>query len=318
MVQRKPRPIWPAIALIVTSVSVATAPEAWSQSSGWETDAVPDFSGRTDPTTQGAPTSTGDTGLGGRAQVALQAVLYENGPQINNTLVWRIFRVQSESDGSFDLVATQEEIAPSFDLAAGQYYVNVSYGLAHVTESVTLQPGRRAFRQLVLNAGGLKLAGVDDAAAPLAERSVTFSVFTDERNQFGERQVVAEDISADVLLRLNAGLYHVVSRYGDANATSSADVTIEAGRLTQVTMHHDAARVTLKLVDEPGGEALAGTRWQIFSSAGDLIMTSAGALPTHILAAGRYRISAIREGRRFEAEFDLAAGSRRELEVIRN
>lgn len=52
--------------------------------------------------------------------------------------------------------------------------------------------------------------------------------------------------------------YHVVSAYGSVNATVRSDIRVEAGKLTEATVEHKAAQVTMKLVREKGGEALAG------------------------------------------------------------
>lgn len=304
------------VALAFTSV---VADRAHAQS-GWATEALPDFSTSTtvepNPSTSPSDGADAQRDLGGRAQIALQAVLFENGPQILDGLIWRVFRLRPGTTTNFELANSRSATAPTFDLAAGKYFVNASYGLAHVTLPLELGPGERKFEQLTLNAGGLELTGIEGASKPIPNRNVRYAVYSDEFDQSGNRELIVNGVTAGTLLRLNAGLYHVVSTYGTANATSAADVSVEAGKLTRVTMHHDAIRVTLKLVSEPGGEALAGTRWQIFAEGGDLVKETAGALPTQILAAGSYRISAIRRGQRFEASFDLVAGTPRELEVI--
>ncbi|MCK9912438.1 hypothetical protein MXD81_25005, partial [Microbacteriaceae bacterium K1510] len=82
--------------------------------------------------------------------------------------------------------------------------------------------------------------------------------------------------------------YRIVSRYGDANAKVEADVTVEAGKLTEATISHSAARVTFKLVTRIGGEALPDTQWTVQTPDGQMVLQSIGALPTHILAPGTY------------------------------
>ena len=52
------------------------------------------------------------------------------------------------------------------------------------------------------------------------------------------------------------GAYHIVSNYGDTNAVVRSDIRVQAGKLTDVTVNHRAALITLKLVSEHGGEAL--------------------------------------------------------------
>jgi hypothetical protein len=57
--------------------------------------------------------------------------------------------------------------------------------------------------------------------------------------------------------------------YGDANAIIRADIRVEPGKLTEATLYQQAARVTLKLVENHGGEALANTQWSVVTSAGE-------------------------------------------------
>ena len=83
----------------------------------------------------------------------------------------------------------------------------------------------------------------------------------------------------DVVIRLNAGIYRIVSTYGDANAQVEADVTVEAGKLSEATVSHSAARVTFKLVAREGGEALPDTQWTVQTADGEVVKRSVGALP---------------------------------------
>jgi hypothetical protein len=62
-----------------------------------------------------------------------------------------------------------------------------------------------------------------------------------------------------VILRLNSGIYHVISTYGDANA----QVRTDDGRSRQAdeaTVAHAVGKATFKLVMRAGGEALADTQ----------------------------------------------------------
>ena len=59
----------------------------------------------------------------------------------------------------------------------------------------------------------------------------------------------------------------MVSTYGESNAIQRADVKVENGKVTDATLHHRAAKVTLKLVASAGGEAFASRipKWAILS-----------------------------------------------------
>ena len=98
--------------------------------------------------------------------------------------------------------------------------------------------------------------------------------------------------------------------YGDANAVVRADIRVDAGKLTEATMYQKAARLTLKLVEEHGGEALANTAWSVLTSDGDSVVESVGAFPSVVLAAGEYRAIAKHDGQVYESNFKVEAGPR--------
>ena len=58
---------------------------------------------------------------------------------------------------------------------------------------------------------------------------------------------------------LPEGTYYIVSNYGDANSVVRSDIHVQAGKLTDIVVTHRAAVITLKLVNETRGEALANT-----------------------------------------------------------
>ena len=77
-----------------------------------------------------------------------------------------------------------------------------------------------------------------------------------------------------------------------------------------------AAVITLKLVNEPGGEALANTQWTVLTPGGDVIKESIGAFPRVVLAEGDYRVIAHNEGKAFPRDFKVITGVDGEVEVL--
>jgi hypothetical protein len=122
-------------------------------------------------------------------------------------------------------------------------------------------------------------------------------------------------VTGDVVL-VPEGVYYVVSNYGDGNAVVRSDIRIQAGKLTDVTVNHRAAVITLKLVGERGGEALANTAWTVLTPGGDVIKESIGAFPRVVLAEGDYRAIARNENRSYEREFKVITGVDGEVEVL--
>src|SRR5262249_56893623 len=120
--------------------------------------------------------------------------------------------------------------------------------------------GQDRQERFVLNAGGLRVTGVLANGEAINDRILTYDIFSDERDQYGQRLKVVSAMKTGVIVRLNAGIYSILSTYGDANATARADVTVEAGKLTEATLSHAAAKGTFKLVGRAGGDARPDTQ----------------------------------------------------------
>jgi hypothetical protein len=247
--------------------------------------------------------------------VTLAAYLIDNGARIDRGVVWRVYDAVP-TKGRNTLVATLKESIATVRLPPGDYLVNAAFGRAHLTKLVSVTGDAAQEESFVLNAGGLRVTAVLANGEPAPESSTTYDIFTDERDQFGERTKLMSSVKLGLIVRLNAGIYHVVSTYGDANAVERSDVTVEAGKLTQVVVKHSAARVTLKLVARAGGEALADTKWSLLTPDGQVVKESLGALPTHILKAGAYTAVAVQGGQSFKTDFTVAAGERKQVEVV--
>ena len=314
---------------IVATAEAQSAPQAPkpaaktpAPAAGWQSGTTKPLSGdaRT-PATGGVVPAPGQPSPPATANpvgvaVTLVAVLIENGEQIDRGLVWRIFELASSATGGLKLLVTSRKPAPAFELVSGKYVVNAAFGRAHLTKTITVTGGEAATQTFVLNAGGLQIKPVLGTLRASTAKAVRYDIYSDERDEFGKRTIVLRGAQPALIIRLNAGIYHVVSTYGDANAIVRADVTVEAGKLTQVTVRHTASRVTFKLVRRPGGEALADTKWRISTLAGKLVKDSVGALPTHVLAAGRYVLNATYSGKSYQREFTLQPGEITHVEVV--
>src|SRR6202008_370204 len=111
-------------------------------------------------------------------------------------------------------------------------------------------------------AGGLRIEGrVGDARIPQGQ--ISFDLYKGSQFEPGDRRPIASAIMTGDIVLLPEGAYHIVSNYGDANATVRSDIRVEGGKLTDATISHRAAIITLKLVNERGGEARADTQWSV-------------------------------------------------------
>lgn len=258
-----------------------------------------------------------DAGKKTHGGLALLANLIDKGPSIKSGVVWRVYNEKpNKLTGKHKLISAHRTAEPVMSLPAGKYLVNAAYGRAFLTRNIEVTAGENKTENFTLNAGGLRISSVLANGNPVPENTVLFDILSDERDQFGKRLKVLGKVRPGLVVRLNAGIYHVVSTYGDANAQSRADVSVEAGKLTEATIDHLAAKVTFKLVYQKGGEALADTKWSLLTPRGSIIKKSAGALPTHFLAAGEYTILAERGKDKFKQTFSVKPGDTRQIEVI--
>lgn len=297
-------------------------PSAAQNAGGWSTDLnVP--APRSAPKAEGGGTtvikkkSTEPPAPADMAKVRLIALLTADGQRIEQDLTWRVFEESAEPRTAGKLLSKHTAASPILTLKPGTYTINAAFGRANLTRKITVSTGGVEMTEpFVLNAGGLRVS-LAPVAGGLDGMKSFYDIFTDERDQRGDRRMVLSRAKPDTVIRLNSGIYHIVSTLGDANATVDADVTVEAGKLTEATVSHKAARVTFKLVTREGGEALPDTEWSVLTEDGHTVKTSVGALPTHVLAPGKYMAVAKSQGRVFRRGFEAANGQSIQVEVIR-
>ena len=254
-------------------------------------------------------------GQAGGAQVKLVALLTADGQQIDQGLVWRVYLATADAAAKAKLVAESREPSPSLKLQPGDYTINAAFGRANLTRKIAVKQGATLTEQFVLNAGGLRV-NPSVAGKPAPANAISYAIYSDDRDQFANRTAVMTGARPSLVIRLNAGIYHVVSTYGDANAKVEADVTVEAGKLTEASIVHTAGRANFKLVTRTGGEALPDTHWTIHAADGEIVKESVGALPTHMLAPGDYTVTAKAAGRAFKRQFTLKDGDITSVEVM--
>jgi len=248
----------------------------------------------------------------GLARLSVSAQFAGDRTPIRSGLNWRVLS-ESVDGASPKIVARSSEPEPAFSLPPGNYIVHAGYGFASGTKRVSL--GQQGLRdQVQISAGALSLAGsIGDAPLPAA--LLTFSVFVPLQGN-SEGRLITSGAKAGEVIRLPEGTYHVVSTYGDSNAIQRADVKVEIGKVTDATLHHRAAKVTLKLVANAGGEAFAGTAFSVLTPGGDVIREAIGAFPQVILAEGDYVLIARQEGQVYSRDFKVESGSDRDIEVL--
>jgi hypothetical protein len=268
------------------------------------------------PPVQSAPAPAQAAPPGPPAQVALavSARFGHDPPAINGGLLWRVYLDKPDPSGTFRLLKEDRGAAPTFMLPPGGYVVHVTFGLANAVKRVQLraEPVREVFE---IAAGGARFEGrVGDSKIPAGQ--ISFDVYPGSQFEPGDKHRVAQDVATGDVVLLPEGAYYVVSNYGDGNAVVRSDIRVQAGKLIDVTVNHRAAVITLKLVGERGGEALANTSWTVLTPGGDVIKEAIGAFPRVILAEGDYVVIARNDGKVYNRNFKVEPGFDREIEVV--
>lgn len=249
--------------------------------------------------------------------VHLEAKLSAADSPMKYGLSWRIFSPIPGPDGKLPMLASSEGGSTTFDLDPGDYFVHVAFGRAGATKKVKISASEEpATQTLVLDAGGMVLNAVSGNDVRIPPDELTFAIYSSEVKEDGERGLIMDNVKPDEIVRLNAGTYHVVSDYGKVNATIRADIKIEAGRLIQAVIQHRAAKITLKLVSQEGGEAIADTAWSILTGSGDSVAESVGAFPVVVLAEGKYSAVARHKNNIYQRDFTVTSGRNQDVEVL--
>ena len=176
-----------------------------------------------------------------------------------------------------------------------------------------------------IGSGQLSVSAHLTEDAPALDRGLVWRIFKPEPGPDGRLPLVASAQGGTGVFDLEPGSYLVHASFGRAGATKrirlgngvvNESLVLEAGKLTEAMVEHKAAEVTLKLVREAGGEAIADTSWSILTESGDIVRESVGAFASMVLAEGNYAVVAKNRDRLYQREFTVEAGRNRDVEVL--
>jgi hypothetical protein len=250
----------------------------------------------------------------GHVALAVAARYGHDAAAINGGLIWRVYAAKPDATGVFRLIKEDRGATPTFVLPPGNYVVHAALGLASAAKAIQLRA--ETVREVFdIPAGGVRLEGrVGDVRIPTGQ--ISFDIFAGSQFDTSDRRALVQNVMSGDVVMLPEGTYYIVSNYGDANSVVRSDVHVQAGKLTDIAVTHRAAVLTLKLVNEKGGEALANTQWTVLTPGGDTIKESMGAFPRVVLAEGEYHLVARNEGRTFQRDFKVITGVDGEVEVL--
>ena len=264
-----------------------------------------------------------------KGQLYLSALLSRDMKPIDKGPIhWRIFDEKTDADGRHDLIAASDEATPTFALPFGTYIVHVALDLSSAVRRVTVT-SQASSERLILNAGALRIVGML-GDKPINPAKLSIAIFVPQAGN-SEAKLILSSAKAGDLIALPEGAYHVVSTLLDTagyagtqksgvgnktNSVVSADLKVQAGKLTDATLRHRSAVMTLKLVNDTGGEALANTAFTILTPGGDVIRELIGAFPSVVLAEGEYVVIARHDTKTYPATFKVNSTLDRDVEVL--
>jgi hypothetical protein len=250
----------------------------------------------------------------GRVALMVAARYGPDAPLISGGVIWRVYAANPDASGMFRLVKEERTATPTFVLPPGDYVVHASLGLASAAKAVRLRADtvREVFD---IPAGGVRLQGrVNDVRIPAGQ--ISFDIYPGSQFDTAQRRPIAQNVMTGDVVLLPEGTYYIVSTYGDVNSVVRSDIQVQPGKLTDIVVTHRAAVITLKLVNQNGGEALANTQWTVSTPDGDVIKESIGAFPRLVLAEGDYHLIARNEGHTYQRDFKVINGVDGEVELL--
>ncbi len=251
-------------------------------------------------------------GASGTGVLSLRATYGDRGGEIGDDITWRIFSIRNSNP---ELVLKSQVARPSLVLPAGRYMVHVSHGLATATRELNVgETG--SVSTVPVNAGALSVSGylgVPERPIPPQRQKLTVYIPTANNS---EGKLVTTSLKPFSKLHLPEGTYHLVSTYSGSNSVVRTDVKIETGKVTEAVVNHRAATMTLKLVRQKGGVALAGAEWTIETPGGDIVSEAVGAFPSVDIGEGTYTVTARHNEREYKGQMKVEGGVNRDFEIV--
>lgn len=247
------------------------------------------------------------------ATLNLRATIAGSNEALTKGMMWRVYSETEGANGKLPLLGTYSGGDANFRVKAGYYLVHGAFGYAGQTKRIKVLPPTTS-SAFEIKAGGLRLNAAFSEGDIIPSRFLRFEV---SRHEESGLRTVANDLKASELIQLGEGNYHVTSYFGDINSQATAEVRVKAGKLTELTLYQRGAEVSLKLVSEAGGEALANTSWTVLTPGGDPVAsTIPSSFPKLVLAAGDYIAFALHEGKSHSKRFSIESGLHKDMEII--
>ncbi len=229
-----------------------------------------------------------------------------NGADSNLAPLFIVFEDDPDAPRGRKEVARSASRTADFVLPAGTYAVVARVGSVEARERVTLAPGDVQKRQIALQPARVLLSSrFTGTSQPIAD-NVSYRI---EKIDTVPPEITHVS-NALATVDLAAGIYRVESRVGLLNARASRDVTVAAGRATDLVFDHDAGALNLRLAPAIAGDV----HWDVRDNDGRIVWISGQPAPKLVLQAGRYQIRGETRDKRFLRDVEVKSGATQTLE----
>jgi hypothetical protein len=237
----------------------------------------------------------------GQEGLDLSARLTETGGLIQKPIFWTVVNAEGE------LIYKSDAATANLMAEAGDYEVTARYGTVTVVRTVTLAEQQRIGLTFVLNVGGIRvLPRIDNLDLnPVQAETAIYSTSGRSKGRLIARSTIPGEI-----VRLGAGSYRIESQFMPGNASSSTDVSVEAGMMSSIDLSMAAGIARLTAVSSQDR-----ITWSITDIEGNVLSPIEGATAEVALKPGTYTARALIGTKQLSTKFTISSGESREIKL---
>ena len=239
--------------------------------------------------------------------LALSAAMSDGAPALSEVT----FSVQEDDpdspDGRRELMRSRAN-EPVFTLPAGTYYIMARTGFAEARERIAVSAGASITKKIVMPAAPVKLSATVGGAPPPANAGLLYRIVSLD----GDPHEMARTSGPEFNGVLAAGRYRVTATLEGHSASTSQDVTVEAGKPLTSVLRIEAGTVSFK-----SAAAIAGseTFWDVHEAGGRAVWHSTLGEPKVLLAPGKYSVRLEARDKTIEAAFEVVGGENKSIKL---
>ena len=251
--------------------------------------------------------------------VFLHARLTPRAADLKEGVTWRIYALpETGEENALKLITVMRGGTIALQLLPEQtYFVCATFGRAAALKNIVVKKNEPYFGDFILNAGAVRVTPLiagGEGGDPLHHISLTLYQKTKQAGQ--KSLLILQNAEINKPLRLSAGQYTLIAKYGEGNAEKRGDFTVQAGTINNIRVKFKAATISFKLTHAAGGNALADTSWQIIDDLGNVVFKTVGAYVSAVLAEGHYVAVATNKEHIFHHDFNVVSGVNQQVEVL--